>query len=323
MSAPDEAVYQYSKAPGRTGYETPRKSLAVNAIMWLSRAVLGGGLQTPHMSKGRAAAREKVLFEYEGAPGFVARLKEFFDFGQTLSNKSVLDVGCGWGGKTVYYAEKFGPSLIHGFDLPGEWQEPAESFAREKGVADRCTFSQAWAEDVPLGDNLFDVLVCEDVLEHVSDPTRVIAECKRVLKPGGLLIAKFPSFRSLTAHHLDRATRLPGLHFILPMRTLAGGLNWLRERSPAKYGYEPFRKVVRTPYADVTSDLNGMDFRGFSEVVRQSGLIPEQLKLVPAKNFGGSRALRLLLAPIYRTLWSVRQLSEHLSSFILLVARKP
>jgi len=42
------------------------------------------------------------------------------------------------------------------------------------------------AESLPWEDSYFDVVVCVDVLEHVKDPSRAIAEIARVLKPGGM-----------------------------------------------------------------------------------------------------------------------------------------
>jgi 2-polyprenyl-6-hydroxyphenyl methylase/3-demethylubiquinone-9 3-methyltransferase len=43
-------------------------------------------------------------------------------------------------------------------------------------------------EDLPYPDADFDAVVCVDVLEHVQDLDRVLAEVTRVLKPGGLFL---------------------------------------------------------------------------------------------------------------------------------------
>jgi SAM-dependent methyltransferase len=49
-----------------------------------------------------------------------------------------------------------------------------------------------WLEYLPFEDDEFDAVVCCDVLEHVLDPTVVVAELWRVLKPGGALIVRVP-----------------------------------------------------------------------------------------------------------------------------------
>lgn len=49
------------------------------------------------------------------------------------------------------------------------------------------------AEQLSWADNTFDVVVSNNVLEHVSRPATVFAEVRRVLKPGGMFLAKTPN----------------------------------------------------------------------------------------------------------------------------------
>lgn len=53
---------------------------------------------------------------------------------------------------------------------------------------------------LPFPENSFDVLLCVEVLEHVPDPDRFLADLYRVLKPGGRLILTIPW--SARLHHL-------------------------------------------------------------------------------------------------------------------------
>jgi 2-polyprenyl-3-methyl-5-hydroxy-6-metoxy-1,4-benzoquinol methylase len=46
--------------------------------------------------------------------------------------------------------------------------------------------------DVKLKDNSYDVVTLWDVLEHTPDPKAVLLECRRILKPNGLLIINYP-----------------------------------------------------------------------------------------------------------------------------------
>lgn len=59
------------------------------------------------------------------------------------------------------------------------------------------------AEELPFGDAEFDVVVCTQVLEHVDDPVRVLAEIYRVLVPGGVV---FLSTHGVFIYHPDPPT---------------------------------------------------------------------------------------------------------------------
>jgi len=62
--------------------------------------------------------------------------------------------------------------------------------------------------DLPFADATFDAVVCQAVLEHVLDPSRVVAEMRRVLKPDGLLYVEVPFMQQVHegAHDLTRYT---------------------------------------------------------------------------------------------------------------------
>jgi len=51
----------------------------------------------------------------------------------------------------------------------------------------------ARGEEIPLAGNLFDVVICTQVLEYVPDPGIFIGEIRRVLKPGGFLLLSAPA----------------------------------------------------------------------------------------------------------------------------------
>jgi SAM-dependent methyltransferase len=51
----------------------------------------------------------------------------------------------------------------------------------------------ARGEQIPLVSNCFDLVICTQVLEYVPEPAVVIAEMRRVLRPGGCLILSVPA----------------------------------------------------------------------------------------------------------------------------------
>jgi SAM-dependent methyltransferase len=52
----------------------------------------------------------------------------------------------------------------------------------------------------PLEDDSFDHVVMQDVIEHVADPMRVVAELHRAMRPGGRLQLRTPHFSSVLAY---------------------------------------------------------------------------------------------------------------------------
>jgi len=75
-----------------------------------------------------------------------------------------------------------------------------------------------FGESIPYSDSSFDVVFADNVLEHLNDPAAVFSEIHRVLKPGGLFLAKTPNrwhympiIAQLTPHAFHQyVTRLRG-----------------------------------------------------------------------------------------------------------------
>ena len=112
---------------------------------------------------------------------------------------SVLDIGSGRGHWGRLLSTALPPdATLHGVDLEPRWVEEATRLARESGLGHRFSYSRAGAEELPFEDARFDLVTCQTLLMHVSDPRAVIREMTRVTKPGGLVLAAEPNNRSLT-----------------------------------------------------------------------------------------------------------------------------
>ena len=97
---------------------------------------------------------------------------------------SVLEVGCG-GGILSEEIAKTGFTTT-GIDPAEESLEIARAHAKESQL--NIIYAKGAGEKIPYPDRSFDVVLCCDVLEHVQDLPKVIAEASRVLKDGGLFI---------------------------------------------------------------------------------------------------------------------------------------
>ncbi|MGH7446217.1 MAG: class I SAM-dependent methyltransferase, partial [Longimicrobiales bacterium] len=100
----------------------------------------------------------------------------------------LLDVGCGNG--------VFGARMRSlGWDVT--CVEPdAHAAARARDVFGLTVYSGT-LESTALPSGSFDAIALGHVIEHVPDPVATLAECRRLLKPGGLLVAITPNIRSL------------------------------------------------------------------------------------------------------------------------------
>ncbi len=100
-----------------------------------------------------------------------------------LGDAAVLDVGCGTGELTARLAAKYPRASLVGVDLEEPHLERARARCAELGA--RVRFEVADALALPYGDASFDFVVCRHVIQAVPDPARVLAEIRRVLRPGG------------------------------------------------------------------------------------------------------------------------------------------
>jgi methionine biosynthesis protein MetW len=96
-----------------------------------------------------------------------------------------LDVGCGDGGTSGVWLDEHASSYA-GVDI----SEGAVRMACDRGL-DAQLISDA--AELPFPDESFDVAVCVEVLEHLFEPQRALAEAQRVLRPGGRLIVTVPN----------------------------------------------------------------------------------------------------------------------------------
>lgn len=98
----------------------------------------------------------------------------------------VLEVGSGAHGLIFYFGTTRGvgvdPLAVHYASLFPAWQRRARTLA-------------AHGEALPFADATFDVVLCDNVVDHAENPARIVSELARVLAPGGLL------YFTVNVHH--------------------------------------------------------------------------------------------------------------------------
>lgn len=120
-----------------------------------------------------------VVSRTRQAEKILAVLTEYFGK-KTLKKLHVLDVGCGWGIIDAYVA-------LHAGNLVGiDSDEEAIASARRNFRNKNLTFLAGDGLRLPFGDGSFDLVICHQVYEHVSDSQKLFDEIYRVLAPGGV-----------------------------------------------------------------------------------------------------------------------------------------
>ena len=131
-----------------------------------------------------------------------ARIEQFRHVERT---DRVLEVGSGAHGLIFFFGTDDGigvdPLADHFSKLFPAWQ------ARVRTIA-------AGGENLPFEDASFDIVLCDNVVDHAEDPRRTIEEMARVLRPGGLLYfpvnVHHPFYHAAaTAHAAWRAVGVP------------------------------------------------------------------------------------------------------------------
>jgi ubiquinone/menaquinone biosynthesis C-methylase UbiE len=98
----------------------------------------------------------------------------------------VLDVCSGMGGPARYLAHRLG-CRVTGLDITESRHEAAMRLTALVGLEHLVDFRLGNALDMPFADATFDVVIGQEAFAHVPDKPRLIAECARVVRPGGII----------------------------------------------------------------------------------------------------------------------------------------
>jgi ubiquinone/menaquinone biosynthesis C-methylase UbiE len=207
------------------------------------------------LHRGRS---RKDFFEYqlESARGSLEEIKKY----SVPEGEEILDLGCGFGGNSVYFAlGGFKVTAVENQSYDNEVLKNAIASAKKKGATVK--FCLADAHHLPFKPNSFRVVRLDSVLEHLERPELAIMECRRVLKAGGYLFVNFPLYYSAFGGHTFDYIKVPWLH-LLPTSWVCKILKCFK----SKPGF------ITTSYIEkLYMSLNKMTLKRYNRMVRECG----------------------------------------------------
>lgn len=109
-------------------------------------------------------------------------------FADIVAGETVLDLGCGGGIDTILAAHRAGSAgRVIALDFLPEMLERTANAATEAGVSSTVEPLEGELEAIPLPDDSVDLIISNGVVNLSPRKARTMAECARVLRPGGRL----------------------------------------------------------------------------------------------------------------------------------------
>ena len=137
---------------------------------------------------------------------FIARRDMIFKLVKKLDkNSKILEIGCS-GGVLIRSLKEHGFNNVYGIDI----SKDAVKVCKNKNIKNVFVMDGA---KLKFHNEMFDVVITSDTLEHIKDENSALSEWNRVLKPGGKLIIFVPAFNFLWCsiddinHHYRRYSK--------------------------------------------------------------------------------------------------------------------
>jgi 2-polyprenyl-3-methyl-5-hydroxy-6-metoxy-1,4-benzoquinol methylase len=196
---------------------------------------------------GELTERERFYFDYANSSNdrgeeLVGKLER--EFLGSLAGRRVLDIGSGYGGCCIAAAKR-GASVV-GLELSHRTLEMARANAQDHGAN-----VEFLSLDMTDGDPVaklgrFDLVIADNVIEHVRNPAGLVANSSRLLLNGGYMYVTAPNARSVDMVRSEVHYGMSGASLVSP-KAAEAMLNEYSARRPRSYEvthYLAFRQYV-------------------------------------------------------------------------------
>jgi ubiquinone/menaquinone biosynthesis C-methylase UbiE len=191
-----------------------------------------------------------------------------------LPGDSLLEAGCGSGVHCRQMALAVGPhGSVTGLDISAGLVRIAQELARQAEQLDLIHWCTGKAEAMPFPQSSFTGALAARLFLHVSQPEAVLGEVKRVLCPGGRLVAMDWDFETIAVDHSNRELTRRILHWRCDHY---GGNNWSGRqlyRHMTKAGFSNVKVLPVVSVARAERDSLTLSLIRAAQVAREGGEI--------------------------------------------------
>lgn len=161
-------------------------------------------------------------------PNYLYFLQKAKSIAELRPNLKILDYGCGRG-EIVVAGRKEGLD-IYGSDIFYEGDRICiEELKKNNLLGD--AILEIENNRIPFPDEMFDLVISNQVFEHVEDLEKTLSEIYRVMKPGAFFISRFPTKEIFFEGHIG----IPFCH-------------WFSKKSKIRYYYTLFLRTLNFGY---------------------------------------------------------------------------
>jgi MPBQ/MSBQ methyltransferase len=214
-----------------------------------------GGLKAAILRAAEASGGSQPLTAFDLAPldefhlGGLEATKDLAAQMNLQPGMRLLDVGCGIGGPTRYFAAEHG-CKVFGIDVTAEFLDIAASLTRIVNLHAHAEFAAASALNLPFGAGAFDAAYMIHVGMNMEDKAGVFQAVRNVLKPGAIF-AIFDLMRAGSGEMfypvpwaLNEETDYAASAAVYLEALAAAGFHMEKQRSRAEFAIEFTRRAV-------------------------------------------------------------------------------
>lgn len=224
-----------------------------------------------------------AMWQYQKGGDTIKNYLGFASPEEMFKDKNVLDVGCGAGGKSMYYL-KLGAKKVVGIDIVERYREESAALMRSVG-AEGFEFRVEDAAATSFESETFDTIIMNDSMEHVDKPEAVLCEMRRILKKGGRLYVNFPPYYHPYGAHLSDLIGVPWVQCFFSDKTLIEVYKSLASEKADGQMRIDFRIGRDENGGEYFSYINKMTIKRFEKIALGCGMKRAYYREIPLRSF--------------------------------------